>query len=54
MAPLLLYIIVAFAGLWITLRLVANERQDQRCRVEHESRLRLQREITALRRSGQG
>lgn len=52
MSPLALYVIVAVVGLWITLRLVANERQDQRGRIEHESRMRLHRELMNLRRNG--
>jgi hypothetical protein len=52
MSPLALYVIVAVIGLWITLRLVANERQDQRGRIEHENRMRLHRELMNLRRNG--
>lgn len=51
--PLAIYVIIAVFGLWITLRLVASERQNQRCQIEHESRVRLNQELANLRRNGQ-
>ena len=52
MSVAIFYVMVAVAGGWAALRLVGNERQDQRHRMEDEQRKRLQREIAELRSNG--
>lgn len=52
MSLLTLYLFVGGTGLWISLRILGDERQQQRSRLEYENKVRLHRELTDLRQKG--